>query len=84
MQAAFAMWQFMVQLAVRAPTSGSPASSAAKRTLFSGVIGPVLHILIHVPPAVDVKQGGQTSSLWPQVLLVIFATKSSGCSSLSL
>lgn len=75
MQAAFTLWQFMVQLAVRAPTSGSPASTAAKRSLFSGVVGPVLHILIHAPPAADVKQGGQTSSLWFQVLLFNFAVQ---------
>ena len=72
MQAAFAMWQLMVQLAVRAPTSGSPASSAAKRSLFSGVVAPVLQILLLALPAAHDKQGGQTSCLWPQVCVFIF------------
>ena len=76
MQAAFAMWQLMVQLAVRAPTSNSPASNAAKWSLFSGVVAPVLQALLFTLPAAHDKPGGQTSCLWPQVHFFLFACKS--------
>ena len=75
MQAAFAMWQLVVQLAVRAPTSGSPASSAAKRCMFSGVVAPVLQILLVAWPAAHDKPGSQISCLWPQVPFFLFAFK---------
>ena len=81
MQAAIAMWQLMVQLAVRAPTSGSPASSAAKCSLLSGVVAPVLQILLLTTPTAHDKQGGQTSCLLPQVSVFIFAIEKPKCSS---
>lgn len=71
MQAALTTWQHMVLLASKAPTSGSPASNAAKRSLFSGVVTPVLQLLLHVPPGALTQQGNhQGDSLWSQVCLL--------------
>lgn len=68
-QAALVAWQHMVLLASKAPTSGSPASIAAKRSLFAGMVTPVLQLLIVVPPGAHTQQGAHPS-LCPQVLLL--------------
>lgn len=69
MQAALSTWQHMVLLASKAPTSGSPASTAAKRSLFAGMVMPVLQLLILVPPGAHTQQGAHPS-LCSQVLLL--------------
>ena len=71
MQAALVTWEHMVLLASKAPTSGSPASVAAKRSLFAGVLTPVLQLLILVPPGAHNQQGAHPS-LCSQVLPLDF------------
>ena len=64
-----ATWQHMVQVASKAPTSGSAASNAAKCSLFAGIITSVLKTLVLAPPVINDKAGGNNcqGSLWLQV-----------------
>ncbi|KAL0042896.1 hypothetical protein WJX79_003013 [Trebouxia sp. C0005] len=49
-QAAMATWKHMVAHAIKASISASPASGAARSSLLASLLGPVLQVLIKMPP----------------------------------
>ena len=65
-----ATWKHMVAHASKASTSGSPASGAAKSSLLASLLGPVLLVLIKMPPETASTPPARPEpglSLWSEV-----------------